>query len=134
MFHGDSSLSLRLYGEGITPEVSLSPNQDLIDLGDLLCGDSYCTTFKIANTSPISVQYCVRLDSSLAGLRSARRFGTDWFVPSISQSTGMGSSQFDIGVRCDDGSCAFDVSPFEGAIKAGRNIKSMGLTGLYAVC
>jgi hypothetical protein len=107
VLYGDSSIPLRLCGKGITPEVSLSLNQDVIDLGDLLPGDSPSfTKFTITNTSPISVQYCVRLDSSLAGLKSARRFG---------------SNQFDTGVRCNDGSCAFDVSPFAAGIKAGES-------------
>ncbi|KAK2188128.1 hypothetical protein NP493_143g01026 [Ridgeia piscesae] len=110
----DSVLALTLKGKGVQPVVSLSIEDNLMDLGAVVVGEYREETFKINNMSPLAVQYSIKLDS-VSLLRHARSQG----VPEFLRHNDSLNKPHLVGVQNNNGQNVFDCVPVEGSIPAG---------------
>lgn len=58
---GSTSVSVKLFGEGVVPSVVIEPTSHSIFMGDLVVGESSLKSFKIYNTSQIPVQCSISI-------------------------------------------------------------------------
>ncbi|ESO90474.1 hypothetical protein LOTGIDRAFT_123206, partial [Lottia gigantea] len=111
---GSSILAMTLVGKGVSPIVNLSIESGLFDMGAVLAGE-YCErTFKINNTSSLSIDYVIKLDS-LSLLRHAK----SQYLPTFIKRDKKHKSY--VGTQNFNGQNVFDLVPSEGSIPAGDN-------------
>ncbi|OXB60965.1 hypothetical protein ASZ78_001230, partial [Callipepla squamata] len=107
-----SNLSLRIAGYGVTPSTVCSV-EEVLDLGYVLAREKATSTFKVQNTSTLTLHYSVHLDSlSSTRDRDCPRFPS--FVSSVRRTELIGTE------NCS-GVSAFSVVPTEGEIDAGKS-------------
>ncbi|XP_055958483.1 cilia- and flagella-associated protein 74 isoform X1 [Patella vulgata] len=105
-------LSMTLIGKGVSPIVNLSLESDVLDMGAVLATE-YCErTFKIHNTSSLSIDYVIKLDS-LSLLRHAKSQHLPAFIKRDKKNKSY------VGTQNNNGQNVFDLVPSEGTIPAG---------------
>lgn len=113
-----NTLYLRLKGRGVQPVISLSVEDGLLDLGDALVGDTISSSFKISNTSELSITYSLKLDS-LSPLRHSRAQVLPRFLPPFSEMPE--TQQHALGPSNYNGMAVFDCVPAQGVIGPGES-------------
>ncbi|RMX35928.1 hypothetical protein pdam_00005199 [Pocillopora damicornis] len=113
-----NTLYLRLKGRGVQPVISLSVEDGLLDLGDALVGDTISSSFKISNTSELSITYSLKLDS-LSPLRHSRAQVLPRFLPPFSEMSE--TQQHALGPSNYNGMAVFDCVPAQGVIGPGES-------------
>ncbi|XP_052267472.1 cilia- and flagella-associated protein 74-like isoform X2 [Dreissena polymorpha] len=111
------SLHVTLMGKGVSPLVSLSPNvaeNGVMDMGSVLAGEYLEKTFKMQNTSSLSIKYSIKLES-LSLLRHAHAQELPKFL--------AGKSNTLVGVQNNNGHNVFDLVPAEGCIEPGGSVE-----------
>ncbi|XP_053379519.1 cilia- and flagella-associated protein 74-like isoform X2 [Mercenaria mercenaria] len=112
-----AQLHISLVGKGVSPLVSLSPaiaDDGIMDMGAVLAGEYLEKTFKMQNTSSLSIDYSIRLES-LSLLRHAHAQELPKFLE--------GKSKTLVGVQNNNGQNVFDLVPAEGTIAPGGNVE-----------
>ncbi|XP_033115182.1 cilia- and flagella-associated protein 74-like [Anneissia japonica] len=104
-----STLGVSLNGQGVQPLVSTSLKDGVLDMGYVIVGEDTTETFKIENTSSLSVDYCIRLDSL-----SLNRHVNEQVLPSF-----IRKSNNVVGTANLTGRNVFDCVPSEGTLKPG---------------
>ncbi|XP_052759795.1 cilia- and flagella-associated protein 74-like isoform X2 [Mya arenaria] len=110
-------LHLTLVGKGVSPLVSLSPaiaDNGVMDVGAVLAGEYLEKTFKMQNTSSLSIQYSIKLES-LSLLRHAHAQELPPFV--------AGKRGTLVGTQNNNGQNVFDLVPAEGHIAPGGSVE-----------
>ncbi|XP_029434066.1 cilia- and flagella-associated protein 74 isoform X2 [Rhinatrema bivittatum] len=108
------TLRLNVTGQGLTPSVTCSVEDGLINMGYVLANDSVTTTFKLQNVSAIALQYTIGLDSLLV-----TRHKDQQKRPSFLASDREASSL--VGTQNLSGLSVFSVTPVEGILEPGVN-------------
>ncbi|KAL4221191.1 hypothetical protein ACF0H5_019455 [Mactra antiquata] len=109
-------LHITLTGKGVSPLVSLSPSIDngVMDMGAVLAGEYLEKTFKMQNTSSLSINYCIKMES-MSLLRHAHAQELPKFL--------TGSDKTLVGVQNNNGQNVFDLVPAEGTIAPGGDVE-----------
>nr|XP_039273717.1 cilia- and flagella-associated protein 74-like isoform X2 [Styela clava] len=108
-----SVLSVPLTGEGVSPIINVSVEDGILNLGDVLQGESQTSTFTLSNSSSLKVNYSVKLDScSLLRHNLSQQF-PDYVIKNLGKKQ---SNKMLAGPQNFDGSCVFDCVPCEGSI------------------
>ncbi|CAH1773330.1 unnamed protein product [Owenia fusiformis] len=109
----ESTLFITLMGKGISPIVNLSISNNELDMGHIL-EKEYCEqTFKIENTSTLSIEYCIKLDSNSL-LRHSRAQALPQFIK-VKDKKSMSL----VGTQNNNGQSVFDCVPASGTIPGG---------------
>ncbi|XP_048581567.1 cilia- and flagella-associated protein 74 isoform X2 [Nematostella vectensis] len=112
-----NTLYIRLKGKGVTPVISLSVEGGVLDLGDALVNDTVTTTFKMSNTSELSISYNLKLDS-LSPLRHSRAQVLPRFLQPYNDLAE--TNQHVVGPSNFNGLAVIDCVPAQGTIGAGE--------------
>ncbi|XP_074781112.1 cilia- and flagella-associated protein 74 isoform X1 [Athene noctua] len=108
-----TNLTLRITGHGVTPSTVCSV-EEVLDLGYVVAREKVTSTFKIQNTSTLTLRYSIQLDS----LSSTR--DKDWQrLPSFITSP-LQRTEF-VGTQNYSGLSVFSIFPTEGEIVAGKS-------------
>ncbi|XP_073247249.1 cilia- and flagella-associated protein 74-like [Porites lutea] len=113
-----NTLYIRLKGRGVQPVISLSVEDGVLDLGDALVGDTISSSFKISNTSELSINYSLKLDS-LSPLRHSRAQILPRFLPPFNDMTE--TQRHVLGPSNYNGMAVFDCVPAKGVIGPGES-------------
>ncbi|NXE09464.1 CFA74 protein, partial [Lophotis ruficrista] len=100
-------------GHGVTPSIVCSVGE-VLDMGYVIPGEKVTSTFKIQNTSTLTLQYSIQLDS-LSPTRDKDQQRIPSFITSSSQRTEI------VGTQNYNGLSVFSVFPTEGEILAGKS-------------
>ncbi|NXE20007.1 CFA74 protein, partial [Ardeotis kori] len=100
-------------GHGVMPSIVCSVGE-VLNLGYVIPGEKVTSTFKIQNTSTLTLQYSIQLDS-LSPTRDKDRQRIPSFITSFLQRTEI------VGTQNYNGLSVFSVFPTEGEILAGRS-------------
>ena len=63
-YTGKTRATVSLKGVGVRPEVSIEPEDRLIDMKSVLVGESAEQTFTIKNLSSFAVTYCIKVETN----------------------------------------------------------------------
>ncbi|XP_064027990.1 cilia- and flagella-associated protein 74 isoform X2 [Pogoniulus pusillus] len=108
-----NNLTLKITGHGVMPSTVCSV-EGVLNLGYVLAGQKVTSTFKIQNTSTLSLWYSMRLDS-LSPTRDRDRQKLPNFLTSSLQRTET------VGTQNYNGLSVFSISPTEGELAAGKS-------------
>lgn len=111
-------LSIPLTGEGVSPVINISVENGILNLGDVLEGESAVGTFSLSNSSSLKVDYSIQLDSN-----SLLKHSLSQNLPNFVLKQ-RGEKIHDImlaGPQNYDGSSVFDCKPCEGTIATGES-------------
>uniref|UniRef100_A0A8C3PPI6 Cilia and flagella associated protein 74 n=1 Tax=Calidris pygmaea TaxID=425635 RepID=A0A8C3PPI6_9CHAR len=108
-----TSLTLSITGRGVMPTIVCSVGE-VLDVGYVIAGEKGTSTFKIQNTSPLTLRYSMQLDS-LSSTRDKDRQKIPSFIMSPSQRTEF------VGTQNYNGLSVFSIFPTEGEIVAGKS-------------
>ncbi|XP_077980899.1 cilia- and flagella-associated protein 74-like isoform X2 [Glandiceps talaboti] len=109
-----STLSITLQGKGVSPNVNLTVQNGVLDMGYVLASEENVETFKIENTSSLSVNYAIKMDS-LSLTKHTDQQGLPLFIKRDPQMKSL------VGTANLNGRCVFDCTPVEGTIEPGGN-------------
>ncbi|ELU13530.1 hypothetical protein CAPTEDRAFT_225037, partial [Capitella teleta] len=107
----NSCLSITLKGKGVSPVVTLSVENNIMDMGAVIEGEYQEDSFKIVNTSTLAVRYAIKLDSQSL-LRHAKSQELPSFVTRSEKTKCL------VGTQNNNGQQVFDCVPAEGNIAA----------------
>ncbi|XP_032304690.1 cilia- and flagella-associated protein 74 isoform X2 [Coturnix japonica] len=108
-----NNLPLRITGYGVTASTICSV-EEVLDMGYILTGEKATSTFEVQNTSMVTLQYSIHLDSF-----SSTRDKDLQRVPSFLMSSLQGVET--AGIENHHGLSVFSVDPTEGEILAGES-------------
>ncbi|XP_014799367.1 PREDICTED: cilia- and flagella-associated protein 74 [Calidris pugnax] len=108
-----TGLTLKITGRGVMPTIVCSVGE-VLDVGYVLAGEKRTATFKIQNTSPVTLPYSMQLDS-LSSTRDKDQQKIPSFITSPSQRTELVETQNYNGLS------VFSIFPAEGEIVAGKS-------------
>ncbi|NXL95112.1 CFA74 protein, partial [Alectura lathami] len=100
-------------GRGVMPSTVCSV-EEVFNMGYVLAGEKATSTFKIQNTSTLTLQYSIQLDS-LSSTRDKDQQRLPSFLTSSSQRTEI------VGTQNYNGLSVFSVLPAQGEIIAGKS-------------
>ncbi|KAK1201598.1 CFA74 protein, partial [Pygoscelis papua] len=100
-------------GRGVMPSIVCSV-EEVLDMGYVIAGEKVTSTFKIQNTSTLTLRYSIQLDS-LSSTRDKDRQRLPSFIMSSSQRTEF------VGTQNYNGLSVFSIFPTEGEIDAGKS-------------
>ncbi|XP_061306427.1 cilia- and flagella-associated protein 74 isoform X2 [Pezoporus flaviventris] len=109
----ETTLTLSVTGRGVTPSVVCSV-EEVLDMGCVIAKEKVTSTFKIQNTSMLTLRYSIQLDS-LSPTRDKDRQRLPSFITSSLQRTEL------VGTQNYNGLSVFSVFPTEGEIVAGKS-------------
>ncbi|XP_031572476.1 cilia- and flagella-associated protein 74-like [Actinia tenebrosa] len=113
-----NTVSIRLKGKGVTPVISLSVPDGLLDIGDAMVSDSVTSTFKISNTSELSISFKLKLDSQ-SPLRHGKAQVTPRYLKAFDDSAE--TQPHVVGPSNYNGIAVIDCVPAQGVIGAGES-------------
>ncbi|CAI5782811.1 Cilia and flagella associated protein 74 [Podarcis lilfordi] len=105
---GKFTLTLTLTGQGVIPSISCSVEGDVFNMGYVLAKETATATFKIENTSNLTLKYNILLDS-LSPSREREQPKIPPFLASPGKADVVGTQNY-------NGLSVFSVSPVEGTI------------------
>ncbi|XP_074017705.1 cilia- and flagella-associated protein 74 [Numenius arquata] len=108
-----TSLTLNIAGRGVMPTIVCSVGE-VLDVGYVIAREKGTSTFKIQNTSPLTLRYSMRLDS-LSSTRDKDQQKIPSFITSPLQRTEF------VGTQNYNGLSVFSIFPTEGEIVAGKS-------------
>ncbi|PKU33726.1 cilia- and flagella-associated protein 74 [Limosa lapponica baueri] len=108
-----TSLTLSITGRGVMPTIVCSVGE-VLDVGYVVAREKGTSTFKIRNTSPLTLRYSMQLDS-LSSTRDKDQQKIPSFITSPSQRTEF------VGTQNYNGLSVFSIFPTEGEIVAGKS-------------
>ncbi|XP_065710951.1 cilia- and flagella-associated protein 74 isoform X2 [Patagioenas fasciata] len=108
-----TNLTLRIAGHGVMPSTVCSV-EDVLDMGYVMAREKVTSTFKIQNTSTLTLRYSIQLDS-LSPTRDKDQQRIPAFIMSSSQRTEF------VGTQNYNGLSVFSIFPTEGEIVAGKS-------------
>ncbi|XP_051493216.1 cilia- and flagella-associated protein 74 [Apus apus] len=108
-----SNLTLSLMGQGVIPSIVCSVGE-VLDMGYVIARDKVTSTFKVENTSTLTLRYSIQLDS-LSPTRHKDQQKIPSFIMSSLQRTEL------VGTQNYSGLSVFSVFPTEGEIVAGKS-------------
>ncbi|NXS68661.1 CFA74 protein, partial [Pandion haliaetus] len=100
-------------GHGVMPSTVCSVDE-VLDMGYVIAREKVTSTFKIQNTSTLTLQYSVQLDS-LSSTRDKDRQRLPSFITSSLQRTEL------VGTQNYNGLSVFSIFPTEGELVAGKS-------------
>ncbi|NXK71864.1 CFA74 protein, partial [Amazona guildingii] len=100
-------------GRGVTPSIVCSV-EEVLDMGYVIAKEKVTSTFKIQNTSMLTLRYSIQLDS-LSPTRDKDRQRLPSFITSSLQRTEL------VGTQNYNGLSVFSIFPTEGEIVAGKS-------------
>ncbi|XP_061207662.1 cilia- and flagella-associated protein 74 isoform X4 [Neopsephotus bourkii] len=109
----ETNLTLSVTGCGVTPSIICSVEK-VLDMGYVIAKEKVTSTFKIQNTSTLTLQYSIQLDS-LSPTRDEDRQRLPSFITSSLQRTEL------VGTQNYNGLSVFSVFPTEGEIVTGKS-------------
>ncbi|XP_065552467.1 cilia- and flagella-associated protein 74 isoform X1 [Lathamus discolor] len=109
----ETNLTLRVTGRGVTPSIVCSV-EEVLDMGYVIAKEKVTSTFKIQNTSMLTLRYSIQLDS-LSPTRDKDRQRLPSFITSSLQRTEL------VGTQNYNGLSVFSIFPTEGEIVAGKS-------------
>lgn len=114
---GHTSLHITLTGKGVSPMIQINmPMQDgVLDMGAVLAGEYLERTFKLMNSSSLSIDYCIKMDSL-----SLERHNIAQAVPAFIQANK--TTKLSVGTQNNNGQNVFDLVPAEGRVPPGSSI------------
>ncbi|KAM9217792.1 cilia- and flagella-associated protein 74 [Leptosomus discolor] len=108
-----TNLTLSITGHGVTPSTVCSV-EEVLDMGYVVAREKVTSTFKIQNTSTLTLRYSIQLDS-LSSTRDKDQQRLPSFITSSLQRTEF------VGTQNYNGLSVFSVFPTEGEIVAGKS-------------
>ncbi|XP_042650244.1 cilia- and flagella-associated protein 74 isoform X2 [Tyto alba] len=108
-----TNLTLRISGHGVTPSIVCSV-EEVLDMGYVIAREKVTSTFKIQNTSTLTLRYSMQLDS-LSPTRHKDQQRLPSFITSPSQRTEF------VGTQNYNGLSVFSIFPAEGEMGAGKS-------------
>uniref|UniRef100_A0A663E0U3 Cilia and flagella associated protein 74 n=1 Tax=Aquila chrysaetos chrysaetos TaxID=223781 RepID=A0A663E0U3_AQUCH len=108
-----TNLTLSITGHGVMPSTVCSV-EEVLDMGYVIAREKVTSTFKIQNTSTLTLQYSVQLDS-LSSTRDKDQQSLPSFITSSLQRTEF------VGTQNYNGLSVFSIFPTEGEIVAGKS-------------
>ncbi|XP_010014079.1 PREDICTED: uncharacterized protein CFAP74, partial [Nestor notabilis] len=108
-----TNLTLTVAGRGVTPSVVCSV-EEVLNMGYVIAKEKVTSTFKIQNTSMLTLRYSIQLDS-LSPARDKDRQRLPSFITSSLQRTEL------VGTQNYNGLSVFSIFPTEGEIVAGKS-------------
>ncbi|VDH97168.1 Hypothetical predicted protein [Mytilus galloprovincialis] len=111
---GTSVLHVTVMGEGVNPIINLDmPTENgVFDIGAVLAGEYLERTFKMQNSSSLSIDYSIKLES-LSLLRHAKSQELPSFIKPDEKMKSL------VGTQNNNGQNIFDLVPSEGRIAPG---------------
>lgn len=111
---GTSILHVTVTGKGVNPIINLDmpTEQGAFDIGAVLAGEYLERTFKMQNSSSLSIDYCIKLES-LSLLRHAKSQELPSFIHGEAEEKAV------VGTQNNNGQNVFDLVPSEGRIAPG---------------
>lgn len=108
-----TNLTLSITGRGVMPSTVCSV-EEVLDMGYVIAREKVTSTFKIQNTSTLTLQYSVQLDS-LSSTRDKDQQRLPSFITSSLQRTEF------VGTQNYNALSVFSIFPTEGEIVAGKS-------------
>eukprot|EP01135_Chromosphaera_perkinsii_P001058 Nk52_evm8s158 gene=Nk52_evmTU8s158 len=113
------NIHLKLRGFGVHPKVIVSPDNEMLDMGNSVIGDTVTREISITNTSDFAVQFTAVMHSTLAYSEQdpSLRFNGGNTVIECDPDTGLPTSTMPPKAACNLGiNIPFDIIPTEGVI------------------
>lgn len=92
MFSNHTMVSVNLKGTGVRPEVNITPQDGLINFGNVLVGEAFEKTFTIKNISSFPVNF--NLLSQVSGVENIKKKLPFILIPS--QGTIMANADYEV--------------------------------------
>lgn len=92
MFSNHTMVSVNLKGTGVRPEVNITPQDGLINFGNILVGEAFEKTFTIKNISSFPVNF--NLLSQVSGVENIKKKLPFILIPS--QGTIMANADYEV--------------------------------------
>ncbi|XP_075577713.1 cilia- and flagella-associated protein 74 [Pelecanus crispus] len=108
-----TNLTLSITGHGVMPSIVCSV-EEVLDMGYVIAREKVTSTFKIQNTSTLTLRYSIQLDS-LSSTRDKDQQRLPSFIMSSLQRTEF------VGTQNYNGLSVFSIFPTEGEIVAGKS-------------
>ncbi|KAM6116691.1 cilia- and flagella-associated protein 74 [Phoenicopterus ruber ruber] len=108
-----TSLTLSITGRGVMPSIVCSV-EEVLNMGYVIAREKATSTFKIQNTSTLTLRYSIQLDS-LSSTRDKDRQRLPSFITSSLRRTEF------VGTQNHNGLSVFSIFPTEGEIVAGKS-------------
>ncbi|XP_056018167.1 cilia- and flagella-associated protein 74-like isoform X2 [Ostrea edulis] len=114
---GHMALHITLTGKGVSPmiEINMPMQNGVLDMGAVLAGEYLERTFKMMNSSSLSIDYCIKLDSL-----SLQRHNEAQAIPGFIQKNK--TTNLSVGTQNNNGQNVFDLVPSEGTVPPGSSI------------
>ncbi|CAH7448717.1 Cfap74 [Phodopus roborovskii] len=107
------TLTLTLMGTGVASMITCSIEGNVLNMGYVLAGESFSTSFKLQNESSLPIKFWMRLES-LSTKRAEARQQLPKFLTSHEQRTEI------VGTQNHSGQSVFSVVPVEGLMLPGK--------------
>ncbi|XP_075376617.1 cilia- and flagella-associated protein 74 isoform X3 [Mycteria americana] len=108
-----TTLTLSITGRGVMPSIVCSV-EEVLNMGYVIAREKVTSTFKIQNTSTLTLRYSIQLDS-LSSTRDKDQQRLPSFITSSLQRTEF------VGTQNYNGLSVFSIFPTEGEILAGKS-------------
>ncbi|KAM6191797.1 cilia- and flagella-associated protein 74 [Sarcoramphus papa] len=108
-----TNLTLSITGHGVMPSIVCSA-EEVLNMGYVIAREKVTSTFKIQNTSTLTLRYSIQLDS-LSSTRDKDQQRLPSFITSSLQRTEF------VGTQNYNGLSVFSIFPTEGEIVAGKS-------------
>uniref|UniRef100_A0A8C8EAL6 Cilia and flagella associated protein 74 n=1 Tax=Otus sunia TaxID=257818 RepID=A0A8C8EAL6_9STRI len=108
-----TNLTLRITGHGVTPSTVCSV-EEVLDMGYVVAREKVTSTFKIQNTSTLTLRYSMQLDSLLSTRDKDRQRLPSFITSSLQRTEFVGTQNY-------SGLSVFSIFPTEGEIVAGKS-------------
>ncbi|XP_061162453.1 cilia- and flagella-associated protein 74-like [Saccostrea echinata] len=114
---GHTALHITLTGKGVSPmiEINMPMQNGVLDMGAVLAGEYLERTFKLMNSSSLSIDYSIKLDSL-----SLQRHNEAQVIPAFIQRNK--TNPLSVGSQNNNGQNVFDLVPAEGTVPPGSSI------------
>ncbi|XP_062567014.1 cilia- and flagella-associated protein 74-like isoform X2 [Saccostrea cucullata] len=114
---GHTALHITLTGKGVSPmiEINMPMQNGVLDMGAVLAGEYIERTFKLMNSSSLSIDYSIKLESL-----SLQRHHDAQVIPAFIQKNK--TNYLSVGTQNNNGQNVFDLVPAEGTVPPGSSI------------
>ncbi|XP_066929117.1 cilia- and flagella-associated protein 74-like isoform X2 [Clytia hemisphaerica] len=141
----DTTVEVRLVGQGVRPQLALEPSDQYLDVGDALVNDTMHQTLKVTNISELSVVFDLKMGSLISDKHNRVQtmpqflhwstpqqqgtcFHSDDEIEVYDENGGVvvtkhidGDNEFRIGPPNKSGICVFGCEPMHGTMEPGES-------------